>query len=77
MEISEQAMQLLHDGGLTIEFEAVVLNARTFKAAGKDVAKVTVVGTKHGPMGNNSSALPTGSSSRIRTSVFSAAWPAC
>ncbi|HEY1027639.1 MAG TPA: hypothetical protein VGE28_08415 [Pseudomonas sp.] len=60
MEISDQAMQLLRDGGLTIELEAVVLSARTFKAAGKDVAKVTVVGTKGGPMGNNIQCSPYG-----------------
>lgn len=60
MEISDQAMQLLRDGGLTIEIEAVVLSARTFKAAGKDVAKVTVVGTKGGPMGNNIQCSPYG-----------------
>ncbi|WP_199796365.1 hypothetical protein [Ectopseudomonas mendocina] len=34
--MSDQAMQLLRDCGLTIELEAVMLNARTFKAAGKE-----------------------------------------
>ena len=50
MEFSDEAIQLLRAGGLHIELEAVVLGAHTFKAAGKDVGKVTVVGTKGGPM---------------------------
>ncbi|MGP9826872.1 hypothetical protein ACT048_20575 [Ectopseudomonas khazarica] len=37
-----------------------MLNARTFKTAGKDVAKVTVVGAKGGPMGNNIQCSPYG-----------------
>jgi len=52
VELSDEAIQLLRAGGLHIELEAVVLSAHTFKAAGKDVGKVTVAGTKGGPMGH-------------------------
>ncbi|MBF78487.1 MAG: hypothetical protein CMK86_11385 [Pseudomonadales bacterium] len=60
MELSDEAIQLLRAGGLHIELEAVVLGAHTFKAAGKDVGKVTVVGTKGGPMGHSIQCEPYG-----------------
>jgi len=53
MEISDQARQLLQAGGLAIELDAVVFGARTFRADGRDVAKVNVLGTPGGPMGHN------------------------
>lgn len=60
MEFSDEAIQLLRAGGLHMELEAVVLGAYTFKAAGKDVGKVTVVGTKGGPMGHSIQCKPYG-----------------
>ena len=45
------SMELLRDGGLRIEVEGVVINARWFNANGKKVAKVTLVGNRGGPMG--------------------------
>lgn len=36
---------------LKIEIEALVLGSHTFQALGKDVARVTVIGTAGGPMG--------------------------
>lgn len=60
MIVSDQAMQLLRDGGLSIEIEAVVLGTRTFSAAGELVAKVTVVGTPGGPMGQGVNCKPYG-----------------
>lgn len=60
VEFSDEAIQLLRAGGLHIELEAVVLGTHTFKAAGKDVGKVTVVGTKGGPMGHSIQCEPYG-----------------
>jgi len=44
-------MELLQAGGLKIEAEGVAINARWFMADGKQVAKVTLIGSKGGPMG--------------------------
>jgi hypothetical protein len=50
--ISDEAMELLQDGGLKIKVEGVVLSARWFEADGKRVAKVTLLGSKDGPLGS-------------------------
>lgn len=60
MNLSDQSMQLLRVGGLSIEIEAVVLGARTFSAAGELVAKVTVIGSPGGPMGQGVNCKPYG-----------------
>lgn len=60
MDISDQARQLLQEGGLRIELEAVVLGTRHFKADGRDVAKVNVIGTRDGPMGHSMQCKPYG-----------------
>lgn len=51
-QISGEAMELLRAGGLKIEVEGVVINARSFIADGQQVAKVTLLGSKDGPRGN-------------------------
>ncbi len=51
-QISGEAMELLLAGGLKIEVEGVVISARWFVADGKRVAKVTLVGSKDGPLGS-------------------------
>lgn len=60
MTLSDQGMQLLREGGLSIELEAVVLSTRTFSAAGELVAKVTVIGFPGGPMGQGVNCKPYG-----------------
>lgn len=46
--------------GITIEIEAYVLGTHTFSAAGTTVAKVTVLGTPGGPMGQGIQCKPGG-----------------
>lgn len=60
MDVSDHVRKLLHEGGLSIELEAVVLGARSFKANGQDVAKINVIGTPGGPMGHNVQCHPYG-----------------
>jgi len=60
VNISDQGMQLLREGGLSIVLEAVVLSTRTFSAAGELVAKVTVIGSPGGPMGQGVNCIPYG-----------------
>lgn len=45
---------------MLIEMTAEVVGAYTFKANGKDVAKVTVLGNQGGPMGNGIECTPYG-----------------
>lgn len=45
------SMELLQEGGLRIDVEAVVLSSRWFTANGNKVATVTLAGNKGGPMG--------------------------
>lgn len=57
-QISGEAMDLLLAGGLKIEVEGVVLSARWFVADGKQVAKVTLLGSKDGPLGSGVQCSP-------------------
>lgn len=53
LQISGDAIELLLAGGLKIEVEGVVLSARWFPTAvGQRAAKVTLVGSKDGPLGS-------------------------
>lgn len=57
-QISGEAMELLLAGGLKIEVEGVVISARWFVADGKRVAKVTLIGSKDGPLGSGVQCSP-------------------